>query len=120
MGKKTKLMVFHNRQRNISGYIPRLHINGISIEHVPQFDFLGITLDENMTWKSHVNKIANKISRTNGTLNRLKRFLPKSILLTLYNTLILPHLTYGILVWGKNVGRLVKLQKWSIRIISGS
>ena len=73
-----------------------------------------------MTWKYHVNKIANKVSRINGTLNRLKRFLPKHILLTLYNTLILPHLNYGILVWGKNMGRLEKLQKWAVRSISGS
>ena len=38
----------------------------------------------------------------------------------LYNSLILPHLNYGILAWGAIPGRLVKLQKWAIRTISNS
>ena len=40
--KKTKMMVFHNRQNNITDIIPKLEINGIPIEHVKQFNFLGI------------------------------------------------------------------------------
>ena len=73
-----------------------------------------------MTSKSHINKVACKISRTIYTLTTLKRFLPHSILKILYNSLILPHLSYGILTWGSNPGRLVKLQKWAIRTINNS
>ena len=53
-------------------------------------------------------------------MTKLKRFLPQSFLKTLYNSLILPHLTYGILTWGSNPGRLNKLQKWAIRTINNS
>ena len=35
----------------------------------------------------------------------------------LYHSLILPHLSYGILLWGYNINRLYKLQKKVIRII---
>ena len=73
-----------------------------------------------MTWKSHINKISSKISCTIGTLNRLKRFLPKHILITLYNTLILPHINYGILTWGNNINRIQRLQKWAIRTVTNS
>ena len=90
--KKTKMMLFHNRQKNINNLIPRLQLNGAPIEIVKEFNFLGITFDEFMIWKSHINKISSKISCTIGTLNRLKRFLPKQIRITLYNTLILPHI----------------------------
>ena len=114
------MMVFHNRQRNIEDIIPKLEINGIPIERVKQFNFLGITLDEHMSWNKHISKVACKISRTIFTLTKLKRFLPQSILKTLYNSLILPHLTYGILTWGSNPGRLNKLQKWAIRTINNS
>ena len=38
----------------------------------------------------------------------------------LYNSLILPHLSYGILTWGSKPGRLIKLQKWAIRTINNS
>ena len=38
----------------------------------------------------------------------------------LYNSLILPQLSYGILTWGSKPGRLIKLQKWAIRTINNS
>ena len=62
--KKTKMMLFHYKQRSITNMIPKLEINGIPIERVQEFNFLGINLDENMTWKSHVKKIACKIACT--------------------------------------------------------
>ena len=51
---------------------------------------------------------------------RLKNFLPTDILRILYNSLILPHLQYSVLSWGFKMGRLDKLQKRAVRIISNS
>ena len=53
-------------------------------------------------------------------LNRLKHTLPFSALKLLYNSLILPHLQYGILVWGFKHNRVFKLQKRAMRIITCS
>ena len=53
-------------------------------------------------------------------INRLKHTLPPRILLTLYNTLILPHLHYGLLLWRHYSDRIFKLQKRAIRTISNS
>ena len=116
--KKTKMMIFHHRQRNISNIKLELFINNTKIDQVKEFDFLGITLDECMTWNSHINKIAGKISRVNGVLSRLKRFVPSDILKMIYNALIQPHLNYGVLLWGKNTARIHKLQKWAVRSIT--
>ena len=113
-------MIFHFKQRNISNYIPDLKINDITIERVHDFNFLGLTIDEHMTWKSHTHKIANKISRSLGVINSLKNVLPRPILLTLYNSLVLPHLQYSILSWGYNPGKVRTLQKRAIRLITGS
>ena len=66
----------------------------------------------------HIQKISNKISRSLGIMNRLKRFLPKNILRILYNSLILPHIQYSLLVWGHKSSRVFKLQKRAIRLIS--
>ena len=51
-------------------------------------------------------------------LNRLKYEYPFAILKTLYNTLFLPHLNYGILLWGSETESIQKVQKRSLRIIS--
>ena len=65
-------------------------------------------------------QVSNKISRSIGVLNRLKRFLPQYTLLLLYNSLVLPHLQYCILCWGFKSSRLFKLQKRAMRYISNS
>ena len=116
--KKTKYMVFSTNKKKIES--PTIVLNNTEIERVSNFTFLGVTLDENLSWKSHINIIACKLSRTTGLLNKLKHTLPPYILKTLYNSLILPHLNYGILAWGKNCDRLLKLQKKAIRIITNS
>ena len=92
----------------------------IPFDYVTQFNFLGFVIDENVSFDPHIQKISNKISRSLGTLNKLKRFLPQHILLMLYNTLILPHLQYAILCWGFKSSRLFKLQKRAMRIITCS
>lgn len=115
---KTKFMIFHHRQKNIDHMIPNLFINKHPIEKVADFNFLGITLDEHLNWNKHIQKIANKISRNIGCLNRLKNFLPLHTLKLLYSTLILPHLQYGILLWGFRSDRIFKLQKRAVRVIS--
>ena len=115
---KNKFMIFHHRQRRIDDIIPKLKINDHEIERVKHFNFLGITIDEHMSWNMHIQKISNKISRNLGCLNRLKRFLPSTTLKLLYNSLVLPHLQYGILSWGFEYSRVFKLQKRAMRIIS--
>ena len=115
--KKTKMMVFHYKQRKLGHIIPKLKINNIEIERVKEFNFLGITIDEHMSWKAHAHKVACKLGATIGTMKRLKHFLPMSVMKTLYSSLVLPHLTYGIILWGRKIKRIIKLQKWAVRCI---
>ena len=57
-------------------------------------------------------------------MNKLKHYIPYRILHTLYCILISPYLSYGLLIWGNTcksyLDKLVKLQKWAIRVISNS
>ena len=115
---KTKFMIFHFPQKKISqNNIPHLMINDIPIKQTQNFDFLGLTISETMQWNSHINKVANKISKTIGVMYRIKRFVDQSILKLIYNALILPHLSYSLLCWGFSICRLKKLQKKAIRVI---
>ena len=119
--EKTKFMVFHNYQRVIVNEdIPDLMINDKKIERVSCFNFLGLTINEFMNWSSHSAKIANKISRTLGIMNRLKRYLPFSALKLMYDSLILSHLQFGITCWGFEWNRIFKLQKRALRIMTNS
>ena len=117
---KTKFMIFHYYQRRIGHLIPEIKINNILIQQVSDFNFLGLTIDENFTWNPHIQKIAARISRSLGVMSRLKNILPLPILRLLYNSLILPHLQYAILTWGHRCKHIVKLQKKAIRTITRS
>ena len=77
-------------------------------------------MNEYMNWNSHVKKIANKISRTLGVMNRLKRYLPISAMKLMYDSLILSHLQFGITNWGFEWDRISKLQKRALRIMTNS
>ena len=70
-------------------------------------------LDECLSWNAHIEMIG---------ISHLKLIYPQRILSTLYNSLIISHMLYGILLWGKsdNVHRIEKLQKKAMRIISYS
>ena len=84
--KKTKFMVFHTAQRHIT--YPMLNINNVAIEQVTQFNFLGFILNSSLTSTSHVQHISVKLSRVIGLMYRLKHIYPQSVLLLLYNTLV--------------------------------
>ena len=115
---KTKFMVFNIPQKKV--VIPRLKLADTEIESVDQFNFLGITLDKHLNWNAHTNKLFGNISRNTGILNKIKLFLPSRILKTIYSSLILCQLNYGILVWGQNYKRIFKLKKRVMRIITCS
>ena len=88
--KKTKLMIFGSKQKKIKEIYNS--IDYVHIERVHTLDFLGIMLDESLTWTDHTNMVANKISRVTGVLYRLKSVFPKEILLTLYTIHLLCHI----------------------------
>jgi hypothetical protein len=107
------MMTFHMRQRTLKlSEKPVLKINGVKIETVNTFKFLGITVDSELSWNSYVGEISKKLSRTCGILSRLKHILPSHILVTIYNSLFLPHIHYGITVSGLNpCSRRIVFQK---------
>ena len=80
-------MVFHASKKSV--IYPELQINGNNIERVTQFNFLGLILESNLSWNKHINHISLKMSEAIGILYRLKSVYPLSVLLTLYNTLVL-------------------------------
>ncbi len=62
--------------------------------------FLGIYMDENLTWRNHVVSVGTKLARSIFALNRVKHILPFDILRTLYFTLVQSNIMPGLIVWG--------------------
>ena len=75
---------------------------------------------EHLTWKYAITMIINKLSKVIGIFNRLKNIYHQQALLSIYNALFLSHMTYGLLLCGNQVEQVSKLQKKSVRLITGS
>ena len=86
--------------------------------------FLGVFLDDNLTWKPHISLLASKLSKSIGIIHKSRFFLSTQSLRTLYNSMILPYLYYCNLAWGgtykANLQRIVILQKRALRIVNNS
>ena len=86
--------------------------------------YLGIFIDENLRWQTHIDKLSKKVASGIGAIKRIRPFVPPSTLHYIYNALIQSHFDYCNLVWG-NCGetlfdRLQKLQKRAARILTFS
>ena len=75
-------------------------LGNIVLDRVSHTNFLGVLIDENLIWKYHIDCVSKTLSRNIGIMNKLKYFVPDSILHTLYCTIILPYINHDILIWG--------------------
>ncbi len=96
----------------------QLHIENTNVGRAYEFNFRGLTINENLNWKSNIDKIANNISKSMGILNNLKHFLPLNENVLIYNSLILSYVNFCILIWGYQSDRILKIEKRIVRIIS--
>ena len=76
-----------------------IEISNTRSERVNKFKYLGVRLDNTLSWKDHIEYIGTKISSRLGVLRRAHKVLPKPTCLMLYNTIVLPLFDYCSPVW---------------------
>jgi len=120
---KTELLLFKPRHK-ICTYDAKFTINGNRIYPSKSVKYLGIYIDDTLSWETHTNFVCNKLRRANGALSKLRFYLPNNLMLSLYYALFHSHLSYACQVWGQNrksqISRVLTLQKIALRIISFS
>ena len=116
---KTNLIMF----RPIGKHLQKMsiYLDGHTIKQVTHTKFLGVYLDEILNWNYHIKNISTKISKNIGVIYKLKYKISSDVLLMLYNTMILPYLSYCNIVWANNnytrLAPLIKLQKRATRVV---
>ena len=120
--KKTHFIIFKPKKKK-NNHNVNIKINNESIAEVKQTKFLGVILDSALTWKPHINYIANKMAKCTGLIRKSRHILKKDSLITLYYTFLYPYMTYCIQVWGgtytNSLLPVIKTQKTAIRNIFG-
>ena len=81
----TTNIVFQNKEK-ITKHKVNVILDNVSLERVNSTKFLGVIIDENLTWKNHIDTISKTISRNIGMLTKMKHYVPGYILYSLYCT----------------------------------
>ena len=102
--------------------LPLLHIDNIPVKREFVTKFLGVYLDENISWKHHINIVSTKVCKSIGILYRTRCILSKFLRKQLYFSFINCYLNYANIAWAStNKSKLQALyrhQKHAARIIN--
>ena len=86
------ILFFYNKNVNFLD----ISLGNNTISETSVTKFLGIHLDKKLNFVNHITEMSMKVAKSIGLLYKLNRFLPETILKTLYTSLIHPYLSYGI------------------------
>ena len=119
--KKTTYMIFGGRARSLGTKDCPLLIDGTKIELTSEAKFLGVILDDRLTWASHISAVKAKMCRYLGIMFKLKRSLPKGPRLQIFHSFVQSHLNFCSLVWGfaakTHIDTLFRKQKAGMRSV---
>ena len=108
---KTHLIQFSSKNHNYLD-IPIVHRNG-SIPKINEIKFLGLHINNTLSWTTHIDKILPKLSPACYAMRSVKSYLSQQMLKVIYYSYFLSVMSYGITFWCHSAGgmRVFRLQK---------
>ena len=102
--KKTNYMTVKSPKKkpgNTNIKLPNNNGNSDIIEKTDHIKYLGVFLDEKLSWKHHIAYVCSRIARNTGLFTKLRHYMSLAQLKQLYYSLVHPYISYAILAWGK-------------------
>ena len=90
---KTSFVLFHSPRKKLPDPI-NIKFGRKNISRSNYVKFLGILLDEHLTWKYHITELHKKLARTSGIFFKIRHYIPLQPLISLYNSLFSSFLCY--------------------------
>lgn len=108
-------------KQKITGNINPIVLNGSNINYSNNIKFLGLYIDEGLTWNIHINKIKEKILPYVGILAKIRHYLPLKYLKLVYFSFVYSHLQFLASVWAiaseYHIHQLKVLQNKAIKLM---
>ena len=124
--RKTEVVIFGEDARISQVSCSKVYIGNYELTRVSEFKYLGVALDENLSWKAHVKYLIAKGGKRVGMFGRLRKNLTVGAANTLYKSLIVPIFDYCDSVWSCcnkcacDADGLERLQRRAAKIVSMS
>ena len=114
-------MSFHPRQKKVNVNVP-LSLENTVIKQVTETKFLGVLIDQHLSWKPHIDFVSQKILKSVGIIAKAHFYLSFQTLMTVHYSLVYPFLTYCNVAWSftycSNLHCIYFLQKRLVRLIT--
>ena len=126
--KKTVLILFKTPRTNfckqnnlhLSKYL-NFRISGQKLYPSKEINYLGIIIDENLSFKSHLNQLSIKLGRANGMLAKIRHYVNFETTINIYHAIFGCHLRYACQIWGQAnkspLDKIRSLQNKAMRLI---
>ena len=109
--EKSNFIVFRSKRRNMVDIPEEIHFDNKSIRRSKTVKYLGITLDENLTWNEHVSDVCNKLKRYFKIFYHIRKNINIEQVKITYYALIYSKIKYGITVYGfANKDKIERIQ----------
>jgi hypothetical protein len=116
----TLLVATRQKEVHVNGEVS-IHFGNDRLDNVDSCKYLGVEIDKNINWSSHIDNLCKDLNSKVWSLSRAKSFVPRQVLLDMYKSLIQPKIDYAITVWGyttdQNLDRIQLLQNRAARVI---
>ena len=112
--KYVSMLSYLNLQQKQLDFGLKLKLNEKKLYPANSVKYLGLKIDEHLTWKPHIYGISAKLNKTNVMLSKIKHFVDQKTLKAIYHAIFELHLYSSSLVWTQNFNftkRLFILQK---------
>jgi len=115
---KTEYIVFGKNHINDE---KNVFIGSNLIKRVNTTKYLGLEINQNLKWNLTVKSIKDRVTKYKYPINCIKYYISKDKLITLYKSLILQNIAYGIEIYGNCTGylsnQLQKIQNYFLKLI---
>ena len=98
---KTELVTFRSPKKQIYRNL-KFQLSGQKIEPKHHTKYLGVILDEYLSFNEHMSTLKQKLNRANGILAKLRYYVLANTLKTIYYTIFDVHMRYACKIWGQS------------------
>ena len=119
---KTEFVIFRKPRKKINLDEIKIKLNGKRLFPSSHIKYLGVLIDENLSWNFHIHELSKKLNRANSMLSKVRHYVDKLTLRSLYFSIFSSHMSYCCQIWGQtgncHINKILSLQRSALRIIN--
>ena len=119
---KSTFTIFKSSRKIIPNLPEVIKFLDHEIKRTPYIKFLGITLDENLSWNHHIDDVCRKLKSFFHIFYNIREYLSKKEIQSIYYALVYSRIKYGINVYGQagstKIDKIQTLQNQLLKVLS--